>query len=152
MKHPIRNVLVLLYVMISASVQAQTQSGAKPSLFNNYPGKIICSEQELSKVFSSTVNQDINLSFSDNFIFSGKVTSNVVKYANLQTAVIKSPVFGDAIFALSKITNADRSTSYIGRIINKNYFDGYELRKDAANNYQLIKIETDRVIQDCGHH
>ena len=138
--------------MIAASAQAQTQNGTKPSLFNNYPGKIICSEQELSRVFNTAANQDISLSFSDNFIFTGKVTSNVVKYANLQTAVIKSPVFGDAIFALSKITNADRSTSYIGRIINKNYFDGYELKKDAANNYQLIKIETDRVIQDCSHH
>ena len=152
MKHLARNVLVLLCILISASVKAQTQSGAKPSLFNNYPGKIICSEQELSKVFATTPNQDISLSFSDNFIFSGKVTSNVVKYANLQTAVIKSAVFGDAIFAISRITNADRSTSYIGRIINKNYFDGYELKKDASDNYRLIKIETDRVIEDCNHH
>jgi poly-D-alanine transfer protein DltD len=151
MKHPIPNVLVLLCVLISAAVQAQNPNGAKPALFNNYPGKIICSEQELGKVFTSTANQDISLSFSDNFIFSGKVTSNVVKYTNLQTAIIKSPVFGDAVFVLSKITNTDKSTSYVGRIINKNYFDGYELKKDASNNYQLIKIETDKVIPDCSH-
>jgi hypothetical protein len=37
----------------------------------------------------------------------------------------------------------------VGRIINVNYFDGYELRKSAAGNYQLIKIETDKVIQPC---
>lgn len=76
----------------------------------------------------------------------------MVKYANLQTAVIKSPVFGDAVFAVSKITNADKSVSYIGRIISKKYFDGYELKKDTQNNYRLIKIETDRVIQDCSHN
>jgi len=152
MKYPKRNLVLLLCLIISAVVHAQNASGTKPSLFNNFPGKIICSEQELSRVFNSTADQDISLSFSDNFIFSGKVTSNVVKYTNLQTAIIKSPAFGDAIFVLSKISNADRSTSYVGRIINKNYFDGYELKKDASNNYQLIKIETDRVIPDCSHH
>jgi poly-D-alanine transfer protein DltD len=146
-----RNSVLLLCLMISAVIHAQGPSGAKPSLFNNFPAKISCSEQELSRVFTSTADQAISLSFSDNFIFSGKVTSNVVKYANLQTAVIKSPVFGDAIFVLSKITNADRTTGYVGRIINKQYFDGYELKKDASNNYQLIKIETDKVIEDCSH-
>jgi hypothetical protein len=39
--------------------------------------------------------------------------------------------------------------SYQGRIINKNYFDGYELKKNAAGNYQLIKIEKENVIQVC---
>ena len=151
MKHPIRNSLLLLCLIISAAVQAQNPTGAKPSLFNNFPGKIICSEQELNRVFTTTGSPDISLSFSDNFIFSGKVISNVVKYSNLQTAIIKSPIFGDAIFVLSKITNADRTNSYIGRIINKQYFDGYELKKDASNNYQLIKIETDKVMQDCSH-
>jgi len=152
MKYPKYNLVLLLCLMISAVAHAQNPAGTKPSLFNNFPGTILCSEQELSRVFSSAANQDISLSFSDNFIFSGKVTSNVVKYTNLQTAIIKSPVFGDAIFVLSKINNADRSSSYVGRIINKNYFDGYELKKDASNNYHLIKIETDRVIQDCSHH
>ena len=149
MKYPNRNLFLLLCVICSAVVHAQNPSGTKPSLFNNFPAKVICSEQELGRVFNSTANQDISLSFSDNFIFSGKVTSNVVKYANLQTAIIKSPAFGDAIFVLSKITNTDRTTGYVGRIINKNYFDGYELKKDASNNYQLIKIETDKVIPDC---
>ncbi len=151
MKYPIRKLTLMLCLYISAAAHAQNLPATKPSLFNNFPGKINCSEQELSKAFTATASQDISLSFSDNFIFSGRVSSNVVKYSNLQTVIIKSPVFGDAIFVLSKIINADRSTSYIGRIINQKYFDGYELKKDASNNYQLIKIETDKVIPDCSH-
>ena len=77
------------------------------------------------------------------------MVNNVVKYSNLQSAVIKSPAFHNSIFSISKITNKDNSISYVGRIVNKNYFDGYELKKNAAGNYQLIKMETDRVIQDC---
>ena len=143
---------LVLFALIAQTAYAQNPTGAKPKLFSNFPEKIICSPSELSRIFTASTDQNISLSFSDNFLFSGTVTSNVVKYANLQTAVIKSPVFGDAVFAVSKITNADKSVSYIGRIISKKYFDGYELKKDTQNNYQLTKIETDRVIQDCSHN
>ncbi|MGG9960250.1 hypothetical protein [Ferruginibacter sp. SUN106] len=152
MKTLISGVMLMLCIGIATTTYSQGTTGAKPKLFSNYPGKIICSEQELSKVFAAGVNHTIDLNFSDNFLFSGTVTSNVVKYANLQTATIKSPFFADAVFAISKITNADKSTSYIGRIINTKYFDGYELKKDAADNYQLIKIETDQVIQVCSQN
>lgn len=151
MKHPIRNVLVLLCILTASITKAQNPTGTKPSLFNNYPAAINCAEQQISSVFNTGVDQNVSLSFSDNFTFSGKVISNVVKYNNLQTAVIQSSTFSDAIFVVSKLLNADRSTSYIGRIVNKKYVDGYELRKDASNNYQLIKIETDKVIEDCSH-
>jgi len=121
----------------------------KPKQFNSFPDAINCTEFELSKVFNATPGQVINISFSDNFVFSGNVTSNIVKYANLQTAVVVSPDYSNTIFSISKITNSDGTTGYIGRIINKNYFDGYELKRNQSGNYQLIKMETDRVIQDC---
>ena len=152
MKRPIPYVLLMMLMVISITVHSQNTPVAKPKLFANFPDKINCTETELSKAFAVNTDQNISLSFSDNFLFSGKVTSNVVKYTNLQTAVIKSAAFGDAIFVLSKITNADRSVSYVGRIINTKYFDGYELKKDASNNYQLIKIETDKVIQVCSQN
>ena len=152
MKNCVTLTMALLFALSTISVVAQNATGAKPKLFSSFPQQIICSEAELSKAFTAAANQNINLSFSDNFLFGGMVTSNVIKYDNLQSVVIKSSVFGDAIFALSRITNADKSISYVGRIINKKYFDGYELKKDANNIYQLIKIETDTVIQDCSHN
>jgi hypothetical protein len=126
-----------------------SQNNSKPKQFNNFPAAINCSEQELAKVFNATAGQVINLSFSNNFVFSGSVKSNISKYANLQTAVVVSPAYSNTIFSVSKITNTDGSISYIGRIINKSYFDGFELKKNASGNYQLIKMETDRVMPDC---
>ncbi len=126
-----------------------SQSSTKPNQFNNFPETINCSEQELSKVFNASPGQVISLSFSDNFTFSGNVTSNLVKYAHLQTAVVVSPGYSNTIFSVSKITLNDGSITYLGRIINKNYFDGFELKRNTSGNYQLIKMETDRVIQDC---
>ena len=152
MKYPKSKALLLLFIVVAVTANAQNTPGSKPKLFNNFPDKISCSLTELDRVFTATVNQGISLSFSDNFLFSGTVTSNVVKYTNLQTAIVKSPAFGDAIFVLSKIFTTDGSVNYVGRIINKKYFDGYELKKNAGNTYQLIKIETDKVIPDCSQN
>ncbi|MGB4843897.1 MAG: hypothetical protein WBP16_05485 [Ferruginibacter sp.] len=148
MKHCAPYALSLLLSVIALTGFSQNNP-VKPKQFNSFPDVINCNEAELSKVFNSPSGQTINLSFSDNFTFSGNVTSNIVKYANLQTAVIVSPDYSNTIFSVSKIANDDGSTSYIGRIINKKYFDGFELKRNQSGNYQLVKMETDRFIQDC---
>ena len=140
--------LLLLITLFATNVYAQNP-GLKPKQFANYPSVISCSEAELSKAFNSSAGQAISLSFSNNFSFSGTVTSNITKYNNLQSAVLRSPAFDNTIFSISKLINADHSITYVGRIINRNYFDGYELKKDITGNYKLLKIETDKVIQDC---
>ena len=147
MKHyaPYALSLLLSFIMTTGF----SQSNPKPKQFSSFPEIINCSETELSKVFTASPGQNISLSFSNNFTFAGNVTSNLVKYSNLQSAVIVSPDYSNTIFSVSKITNGDGSISYIGRIINKNYFDGFELKKNASGFYQLKKVETDRVIQDC---
>jgi hypothetical protein len=121
----------------------------KPKQFSSFPDIINCSEQELTKIFNASPGQSISLAFSNNFTFAGNVTSNLAKYVNLQSAVVVSPDYSNTIFSVSKITNGDGSVVYVGRIINKNYFDGFELKKNASGIYQLKKVETDRVIQDC---
>lgn len=148
MKHFASYALSFLLVCSVTTGFSQSNS-SKPKQFNNFPDLIDCSEQQLSGVFTATPGQHVNLAFSNNFIFSGTLTSNLVKYSNLQTAIVVSPDYANTVFAISKITGANGSISYNGRIINKNYFDGFELKKNTAGNYQLIKIETDRVIQDC---
>ena len=140
---------VLALLLCTISTMGFSQTAAKPKQFNSFPDVINCSEAELSKIFTSSPGLSISLSFSDNFSFAGPVTSNVIKYSNLQTANVKLPTFNNSIFNISRRINKDNSITYVGRIINRDYFDGYELKKDVAGNYKLIKIETDKVIQDC---
>ncbi|HQY12538.1 MAG TPA: hypothetical protein PK133_10010 [Ferruginibacter sp.] len=147
MKHFAAIAIMLLCTFIATTGHSQTAS--KPKQFSNFPDVIDCSEAALSSIFHSTQGQNISLSFSDNFSFSGNVVNNVVKYDNLQSAVIKSAAYHNSIFSISRITNKDNTVSYVGRIVNKNYFDGYELKRDAAGNYRLVKMETDRAIPDC---
>jgi hypothetical protein len=74
-----------------------------------------------------------------------------MKYQNLQSVLIRSEQFENALLQVSKITNNDKSISYVGRIINQNALDGYEIKKDLANNYRLQKFETKSILQDCSH-
>jgi hypothetical protein len=149
MKRPLTALLLLFLLFNSSSAFSQNNNTPRPKQFSNFPNIINCSEAEISRIFSSAAGQSINLSFSDNFSFSGNITSNIVKYSNLQSAIIKSPAFDNTIFSISRIVNDDNSISYTGRIINLNYADGYELKKNAGGGYKLIKIETGQVIQDC---
>lgn len=139
----------LSLVLSLTAMTGFAQTSGKPKQFNNFPSTINCSEQELARVFNAVPGELISVAFSDNFTFSGSVKSNIVKYSNLRSAIIVSPDYSNTVFSVSKITNDDGSTSYVGRIINKSFFDGYELKKNAAGAYQLTKVETDRVIQDC---
>lgn len=147
MKYPI--LTGILFTLLTVTANAQSSTGSKPRIFAAFPATVTCSEQELSKAFSTTVDQTVSLSFSNNLLFNGTVTGNIVKYSNLQTVTIKLPEFDNVIFSISKITNDDKTVTYVGRIINKKYADGYELKKDASNNYQFIKFETERLIPEC---
>jgi hypothetical protein len=148
MKNPTRYTCLLLLMLLSFTIQAQNQTAVKPTLFGNFPPIINCSLPEFDKVFISTVNHPVGLSFSDNFLFNGIVISSVVKYSNLTSVVMKSAEWDGTVFVLSKITDADAVT-YAGRIINEKYNDGYELKKDTNNNYQFVKIETGKILQVC---
>lgn len=148
MKHYAPYALSVLFMCLATTGFSQNNS-IKPKQFNSFPSTINCSEQELSKVFDASAGQQIILSFSNNFTFSGYIKNNVVKYTNLRSVVVSSPDFNNTIFSISKITRADGTLAYVGRIINKDYFDGYELKRSITGTYQLIKIETDQVIPDC---
>lgn len=138
-----------LSLFLSLIVMTGFGQTSKPKQFSSFPSVITCSEQELSKVFTALPGQTISLSFSNDFTFAGTVKSNLSKYANLQSAVIVSPDYSNTIFNVSKIIKADGSISYVGHIINKSFFDGFDLKKNTAGVYQLTKTESDRVIQDC---
>ncbi len=149
MKHRTPYVLLLLLSFASVKVMSQNSNGQKPKLFSSFPEKIDLTVSDFNTVFTAANNQQVNLSFTTNFLFIGRVMSNTTKYSNMQTVVIKSPMFDNAVFVLTKITAAGNKIYYKGRIINTNYFDGYELKQDGINNYQLIKFETGKLLEDC---
>ena len=105
----------------------------------------------MGQFFAVAQGQSANLAFDNTLKTNGVITSNLAKYKNLQSLAIKLPEYNNATFALSKIIDEDNNTIYSGRIINQMNSDAYELKKISADQYQLVKINLDDILQDCGH-
>lgn len=144
-----KTLLILLLCLTSAAAFSQ-QADNRPKLFQNYPETIAVSVNALQSAFSATDGEEVNVDITNAFSFQGKVLSNIQKYDNMQSMVIKSPAFNDALLCITKLKNEDNSIQYVGRIINDKAFDGYELKKYNDGNYYLQKFETGKILQDCG--
>ena len=142
-------VYVIAVYLITTATAGSAQGTNNPALFSAFPSTINCSETELARAFNMAEGQSISLSFSAGFVFPGGVISNIQQYNNLQTAVIRSPFYNNAVFNLSRITNPDQSITYTGHIVNIAYSDGFTLKKDVTGNYQLQKFETARLYANC---
>lgn len=145
---PHRKTLLMLLLCLTTAV-SYSQADLRPKVFQNYPESFVVNEPFFQNVFQATTDQDVSLALNSSFNFPGKVLSNELKYSNLQSIIIKSSLFDNAILHLSKITNEDNSTTYVGRIINERAFDGYEIRKGTDGTYSFKKFETAKVMQDC---
>lgn len=148
MKHLTTTMCSVLLALLAVTGYSQTK-GNKPSQFSGLPSSIQCSEAQLRSFFTASKGQNISLALANNLTLSGPVTSNLSKYKNLQTVVVKLPAFNNTLFSLSKQTDADNNTIYVGRIINPQYADGYELKRNPDGNYQLTKIDLEKILVNC---
>lgn len=132
--------------MASYTSQAQILTSNRQAYFNKYAEKLPTPASELEKAFTTPQGGKVKINFAD-FTFNGIVTSSVKRYDNLYSAVVKAPGLNNTIFSVSKIINADKTVSYVGRIINEKYADGYQLRNENGR-YSMNKIKTDALIED----
>ena len=140
--------LTFSFILFSTFVAtAQVKNSSRPSAYARYADKLPTKANELEKAFLSPTGTEIKFNFS-NFTFSGVITSTVKRSENLSTVIIRSNTLNNSIFSISKKIHEDKTITYIGRIINENYADGYEISKDSSGNYALNKIKTDALIQD----
>ena len=151
MKNLKQTIFALFIGLCVTSAQAQQSKEVKKSLFTEFPGSIEISKNTLKNTLVSMPGQLVSIPFNEKFIFTGKVVSNEMKYADLQTIVIKSELYPNTLFQLSKISNKDNSVSYVGRIINNEAMEVYEIKSYLADNYSLEKIDLDKILQDCSY-
>lgn len=136
-----------LVIMTSYTTQAQVLTSNRQAYFYKYAEKLPTAETELDKAFTTPEGGKVKINFAD-FTFNGIVTSSVKRYDNLYSVVVKSPGLNNTIFAISKIINPDKTVSYVGRIINEKYADGYQLKRENSGHYSMNKIRTDALIED----
>jgi hypothetical protein len=139
----------VLLILYAGTAQAQNKPALRSSLlFANLPESITCTEAQLNNLFRYGQGENISLTFANNISLSGPVTSNLVKYSNLQTVVVNLTAYNNTLFSLSKQTE-NNQTIFVGRIFNPAHTDGFELKRSANGDYQLIKIDTKNILTDC---
>ena len=145
----IYTVLALCAILsASYSTKAQVVKSSKQNLFSKFSANIPTAVAELDKAFLSTEGSSIQLNFGNNFSIAGTVFSSIQRYSNLSSVLIKIPLMNNSLLSISKRINDDNTVTYVGRIVNEKYADGYELAKDTRGNYTFNKIKTEDLIQD----
>ena len=135
-----------LILMTSYSIEAQILTSNRQNYFNKYSEKLPTATSELDKAFTIPEGGKVKLNFGD-FTFNGIVTSSIKRYDNLYSVIIKAPGLNNTLLSISKRINDDKTVSYVGRIINEKYADGFELRKENSG-YAMNKIRTNALIED----
>ena len=113
----------------------------KPKLFQHLPDFIPVNIENLDNLLGSPAGRSINANLSTEtpLQFEGQVVSASSKYGNsLSSVVIRSTNFNGATLTISRITNADGTIQYAGRIISFQHGDLYELQK-RENRIFLVK-------------
>jgi uncharacterized protein YdeI (BOF family) len=143
-----KTLVLAILIAITTHTKAQVARASRPDLFSAFSEKISASISELDKAFVVNEGSSIQLKFTDAFSFTGTVSSSIKRYNNLSSVIIKSPSLYNSLLSISKRINDDNSITYVGRIINEKYADGYELKKDNSGNYSFNKIRTTDLLQD----
>lgn len=139
---------LVLLTLHAVTSNAQSKRSGKPQLFASLPATIELSEAQLHNLFVLSQGQQAELPVSASTKLSGTVTSNLVKYDNLQTLVIKLPAYNNTLISISR-QSENHSISFVGRIFNPLFDDGFELKKIQNGLYQLVKIGTANTLTDC---
>ena len=106
----------------------------KPRLFADLPDKIDFNPADLAGLFTYDVGQNVSISISREFDFSGQVVSKSDASA-AATVVIRSTNRLGARLVLTRVTDTDGSVRYLGRIISMQHGDSYEITSDKNQYY-----------------
>ncbi|UEG49209.1 hypothetical protein LK994_11265 [Ferruginibacter lapsinanis] len=150
MKRRLAILNVVLFSCITVTSVAQSNQLVKVPLFKSMPRTITCTSLDLNNFFAFPKGQQkMQTSISGQLDISGTVISNTAKYNKLFTMAIKLSAYNDAIFSISKRIDENNKPVFTGHIFQQNSADGYELKKNADDTYQFVKINMDEILPAC---
>lgn len=139
----------MLFSFITVTGVAQSRV-AKAPLFKSMPRSINCTSIDLNKFFVlSKGQQRIQTSIADQLDMSGTILNSTAKFTNLHSTTIKLSAYNDAIFSISKRIDENNKPVFTGHILNPNSSDGYELKRNADDTYQFVKINVAEILPVC---
>lgn len=141
---------LLFFLMIATRSFAQ-HDHQRSALFASYPSTITCTEAELSALFQANTGQSVNARLGNVLPINGQVVSKEQRYQNLRLLTLRLPAYQNILLSVSERLDENNRPVYMAHLMDKKYSDGYQLKRQASGSYQLVKIEMDRILNDCAH-
>jgi hypothetical protein len=148
MKNLKNSMFCMMLILYSITLRAQFQQTIplnepdynKEKLFADLPQKIACPTNILAPLFTMEKGSQVNLPFSDKFIFRGFIVTHS-DYSNtmVRTIVIRSSNRAGAVLSLTMLMDKEAIVSYKGRIISMNNGDAFELIPEHGQYFFLKK-------------
>ena len=110
----------------------------KAALFAQLPEKISCTLASLQTIFSATVNSNISITVSPQLKVEGLVLAKATVTPQQLSINIRCTNYQDALLNISRLTEADGSFTYIGRIVSPRHGDVLLLWQENGQ-YSFIK-------------
>jgi hypothetical protein len=105
----------------------------KPKLFSDLPEKLTLNLTNMETLLSLSVGASVNTLMANGFPLIGTVVSKSnPKDATVKSVVIKSRTRQGAVLTFTRITAADGTISYIGRLISKDAGDAFQIVKESG--------------------
>jgi hypothetical protein len=139
----------VVFLLVSQMSIAQQSRTTKPTLFSNYPATIICTESQLSDLFTITQGQNIKLSLPGNLVLEGTVKNKISKYGKIESMTVQLSSFGNMLFSVTKSNDENNNSFYTAHLFSNKYADGYQLKRNGKNIYQFEKIEMEKMLPAC---
>jgi hypothetical protein len=139
----------VVFVIVSQTSIAQQRRIIKPTLFSNYPSTIICTEDQLNKLFSINQGEKLKLNLPGNLVLEGTVKNRIIKYGKIETMTVLLPSFGNILFSVTKSSDENNNPFYTAHLFSNKYADGYQLKRNGKNIYQFEKIEMEKMLPAC---
>lgn len=120
----------------------------KPRLFDALPSRIPVDVSELNALLDAPMGRTASIALGEEtgIRFNGEVVSVATQPDDqVRSVVVRSQNYNGARLTLSRITKADGTVSFVGRIISFQHGDLYELKNESGkmvlikrNYYELV--------------
>jgi len=119
----------------------------KPRIFADLPQRMNIVMSDMTSLFDLSVGTSVIAKLNKSFPFKGTIVSKSGGNGSpVQSVIIRSVTRQGAVLTLTKLTNADGSFVYRGRIISKESIDAYEIVKEddlyvlqKKNYYEMVR-------------
>jgi hypothetical protein len=121
----------------------------KPQHFSHLSSKLSVTTAFVSDVFNSKINDQLNLTIADGFLFKGQLINKTNEGQGVETVTIESKEKKGLLLTVTRFTKPDGSIELMGAVLSREISDMFQMEKDlVSGNYFWVRKNVSQLISD----